>query len=263
MEATCIALDDSGNVYVADDFYDSGLILHDRVQKFSSTGSYLGTVVTLNSQGVIGLAVDHLGYLYVGNDSSSNITKYDPFGKPVTQWGTLGTGSGQFDGPGGLAVDSANNVYVHDWRNYRIQKFTSNGAFLGRTTGSVLGYFNGPGGMAVDADGSIYVVSGYNSEVEKMDSNFNPVTVIGYNGPGGGLSSPWAVAVDGRGFVYVADTNAHRVQMFKTDATFCQLWGSNGSGNGMFSYPQGVAATSTGEVYVEDIGNYRVQAFRP
>lgn len=49
----------------------------------------------------------------------------------VTQWGqAFGSGNGQFNHPLGVAVDTAGNVYVVDSGNYRIEKFTSNGAFL-------------------------------------------------------------------------------------------------------------------------------------
>ena len=41
----------------------------------------------------------------------------------LTQWGTLGSGNGQFNEPIGVAVDALGNVYVGDAGNHRIQKF--------------------------------------------------------------------------------------------------------------------------------------------
>lgn len=41
-----------------------------------------------------------------------------------TQWGSLGSGNGQFNSPRGMAVDSSGNVYVADTGNNRIQKFS-------------------------------------------------------------------------------------------------------------------------------------------
>ncbi len=47
-------------------------------------------------------------------------------------WGTEGSGDGQFQTPEDLAVDSLGNVYVVDGEVHRVQKFTSDGAFLAK-----------------------------------------------------------------------------------------------------------------------------------
>jgi DNA-binding beta-propeller fold protein YncE len=48
----------------------------------------------------------------------------------LTQWGTSGSGNGQFNGPAGMALDASGNVYVADLGNNRIQKFTGAGVYL-------------------------------------------------------------------------------------------------------------------------------------
>src|SRR5262245_9461033 len=48
----------------------------------------------------------------------------------VLQWGSQGTGDGQFNFPAGVAVNSAGQVYVADFGNHRIQKFDANGNFI-------------------------------------------------------------------------------------------------------------------------------------
>lgn len=266
LSSTCLAVDPSGYVYVAD-YYNN--VYWDRIQKFNASGSYQGAVTTENvmgeTGGMIGLAVDASGNYYVGEDLQSRVRKFNSSGAAVTSWGSAGSGDGQFDGPGGLAVDTSGNVYVHDWRNYRIQKFSPSGAFLGKTSGSYNGYFNGPGGIAVAANGDIYTCSSYNGTVCRMNSSF---AHLNYVPASGSLSAPWAVAVDGRGFVYVTETNAHRVKMFLPDGTLCKTWGKNGgdgtsgTGPGEFWYPNGIAADSVGNVYVFD-GNDRVQKLAP
>src|SRR5580765_5337043 len=72
----------------------------------------------------------------------------------LLQWGTPGSGNGQFNGPAGMAVDANGNVYVADYGNHRVQKFTDTGAYLTQwgTHGSGSGQFNGPEGLAVDAN---------------------------------------------------------------------------------------------------------------
>src|SRR6266571_4521585 len=71
----------------------------------------------------------------------------------LLQWGTPGSGDGQFNGPAGVAVDASGNVYVADYGNHRVQKFTDTGTFLTQWGGQ----FNGPTGVAVDASGNVYV----------------------------------------------------------------------------------------------------------
>jgi DNA-binding beta-propeller fold protein YncE len=73
--------------------------------------------------------------------------------------------------------------------------------------------------------------------------------------------SPYRVAVDSEGNVYVADTGNFRIQKFDTDGNFLTQWGSYGTGKGYFRSPWGVAVDSVGYVYVADTGNNRIQKF--
>ena len=75
------------------------------------------------------------------------------------QFGGHGDGDGEFNMPWGIDVDELGDVYVADWRNDRVQKFTADGEFIfgiGRS-GDGEGEFNRPSGVTVDADGDIYV----------------------------------------------------------------------------------------------------------
>src|SRR5262245_36939758 len=75
----------------------------------------------------------------------------------LTQWGTHGTGNGQFQFPQGVAVDAGGRVYVADLHNSRIQVFTSSGAYLTQwgTYGVGDGQFQYPQGVAVSAAGDV------------------------------------------------------------------------------------------------------------
>ena len=90
----------------------------------------------------------------------------------VAQWGSLGTGNGQFNLPRGIAVAADGSVYVADTYNHRVQKFDTNGAFVAKwgSSGTGDGQFNLPVGIAVDADGSVYVADTSNNRVQKFDT---------------------------------------------------------------------------------------------
>jgi HYR domain/NHL repeat len=260
-----IATDSAGNVYVADQ--------NDRVQKFDSSGVFQSKFATggSNAGAVIaasGVAVDSMGNIYVTDSdpdrSSGMVQKFNSSGTFVLAWGTQGGGNGQFQGAGGVAVDSANNVYVVDIGNHRIEKFTSVGGFITQWggMGAGNGQFNGPQGVAVDPADNIYVADTNNNRIQKFDSTGAFITKWGSNGTGDGqFASPQGVAADGLGNIYVADTNNNRIEKFDSSGTFISACGSAGSGDGEFSGSQDLAADTAGNYYVADTGNDRVQKF--
>src|SRR5204863_460010 len=137
-----------------------------------------------------------------------------------------GTGSAaRFFFPGGVAVDSAGNVYVADSYNSTIRKITPSGvgstfAGLAGSYGSADGTgsaarFNFPSGVAVDSAGNVYVADSYNSTIRKITPSSVPTpraAVLAGIGSADGTGSaarfyfPSGVAVDSTGNVYVADT---------------------------------------------------------
>ena len=126
-----IAVDSSDNVYVADNNYNTmGQSLY-RIQKFSSTGSFLAKWGTLGfGDGQFfgdlnDVAVDLAGNVYVTESSKNQIQKFSSTGIFLTKWGYGGSGEGQFWNPSGVTVDLSGNVYVADGNNNRIQKFAT------------------------------------------------------------------------------------------------------------------------------------------
>jgi len=262
-----IAIDPSNNVFVADQ--------NNRVQKFNSSGVFQFKFGTGGSSGgavvaASGVAVDRAtGDIYVTDGfperTSGIVQKFNASGVLQLAWGTSGTGSGQFlNGAGGVAVDSAGNVYVTDLGNHRVEKFTSGGIFTtswgGSGTGN--GQFGGPEGIAIDAANNIYIADTGNHRIQKFDTSGTFVTKWGTNGSADGqFDTPWGVSVDSLGDVYVADTNNNRIQKFSATGTFISSCGTSGTGNDQFSGPQDVGADSAGNYYVADTGNDRVQKF--
>jgi len=169
------------------------------------------------------------------------------------KWGSNGVGQGDFNGPFGIAVDAAGNVYVADTFAYRVQKFDAGGNFIlmwGRdvqvggvtsfeiclasesckagTNGSGNGEFNLPHGIAVDGNGNVYVSDSSNDRIQKFDADGNYAGQWGGLGDEGGqFDNPTGVAVDDAGNVYVADSFNNRVQKFDAAGNFLLAWGYN------------------------------------
>jgi DNA-binding beta-propeller fold protein YncE len=182
----------------------------------------------------------------------------------VLQWGASGSGDGQFSLPNDLAVGPGGIVYVADSNNNRIQKFTSDGAFLSKwgTFGIGDGQFKGAEGVAPDAAGNVYVADFGNQRVQEFTANGAFIRKWGTQGSGDGqFFSPRGVAVDGAGNVLVLEFAGHRVQKFTPTGQFVGKWGTNGTGDGQFVAPTGIAIDGSGNVYVADRGNNRVQKF--
>lgn len=181
---------------------------------------------------------------------------------PLSFWafGSNGTGNGQFTNPFGVTVDTNNgNIYVADWNNNNVQKFTSNGTFLVQWGSSQL---SNPEGLAVWG-GVVYVADSAHNQIEEYDLSGNNIGHFG--GGDGGFDGPAAVALDTFGNIYVVDQWHNQIQKFNPSGGFLLAWGSSisnpGSGDGQFNHPQWIDVDSNNNVYVVDLGNNRVEKF--
>jgi large repetitive protein len=110
---------------------------------------------------------------------------------------TLSTVASGFDGPSGIARDTAGNLYVADTKHDAIKKMTTSGAIIG-TIGSG---FKHPYGVAVDSAGDVYVADTGHDAIKKVTPSGRIFTL------GSGFSGPTNLAVDASGNVFVADSN--------------------------------------------------------
>ena len=188
----------------------------------------------------------------------------------VTQWGSPGTGQGEFGGPVDLAATPSGTVYVSDTYNAvvtqtpRIQKFASNGGFISEwgSYGTGDSQFQLPGGIATGPSGDVYVTDFALNRIQRFDSNHNFLGSWGNSGSGEGqFASPWGITTDPQGRVYVVDYGNNRIQKFSPSGGFLDQWGSFGTGDGQFLAPTFIAADSKGHVFVADSGNSRIQKF--
>jgi streptogramin lyase len=77
----------------------------------------------------------------------------------------------------------------------------------------------------------------------------------------GKLKSPWGVAVNSEGKLWVVDSANNRVEQFSSSGGYLAKFGEAGSGNGQLNAPEGIAIDSAGHIWVADTGNNRLQEF--
>ena len=151
-------------------------------------------------------------------------------------FGSYGSGEGQFVWPTAIAFDSRDRLFLADEHNQRITVFDKSGAYLENwgVQGAADGEINGPSGLAFDSEDCLYVVDHLNHRVQKFTADGDWMLGWGRQGDAEGeLDLPWGVAVAPDGNVYVADWRNDRVQKFTPDgqflATFGRLPAMNGS----------------------------------
>ena len=143
----------------------------------------------------------------------------------VTTWDSSSIRPRQFDDPAGIVIDPKGYVFVVDSDNDRIQKFTSNGTFIGQsgTPGSGPGHFNNPLGITINyVSGNVYVTDTAHNPIQKFTNNGTFIGQWGTPGSGPGqLSSPIGIDEDEtKRNVYVTDLGNNRVQRFTTNGIF-------------------------------------------
>jgi sugar lactone lactonase YvrE len=253
-----VAVDASGNVYVADTNNHTirKITLADAVTTLAGTplaaGSSDGTGSSALFYAPKDVAVDASGNVYVADTNNSTIRKITSAGvvttlagTPLAAGSTDGTGaSARFNYPGSVAVDASGNVYVADTNNHTIRKITSAGVVTtlagtplapGSTNGTgASARFNFPGGVAVDASGNVYVADTNNSTIRKITSAGVVTTLAGVAlqkgttdaaGASARFNLPFSVDVDASGNVYVADSSNQTIRKITSAGVVTTLAG--------------------------------------
>jgi sugar lactone lactonase YvrE len=252
---TGIALDSSGNIYIAD-------AVNSRIRKVNAFG-IISTVVGTDSTG------------YSGDN-----------GPATNAW---------LNEPTSVAVDLFGNIYIGDQGNNRVRKVnvslgnintiagTDAAGYSGDGGQATAAQLNGPYGIAVDASGNVYIADGFNNCIREVSASSGIITTVagndsaGYSGDGGSattakLNGPVGVTVDVSGNIYIADLNNNCIRkvtypsgpkgIINTIAgdDTAGYSGDNGAGTNAKLYkPCGTGLDVSGTVYIADTYNNRIR----
>jgi hypothetical protein len=318
-----VAVDSNGNIYIADYF-------NNRIRKVTASTGDISTVAGNGTAGYSGdggaatsaeldnpfaVAVDSEGNIYIADATNNRVRKVTVSTGDISTVAGNGTAgysgdggkatSAELNAPGGVAVDSAGNIYIADVLNNRIRKVTVSTGDIATVAGDGTRGYSGdggkatsaelwwPSGVAVDSADNIYIADSDNMRVRVVNTGTAQITIAtvvisagdiatvagdgtaGYSGDGGAATSakiddPTGVAVDSTGNIYIADLDNQRVREVAASTGIISTVAGDGtagySGDGgaatsaELDRPEGIAIDSEGNIYIADSSNQRIRA---
>jgi DNA-binding beta-propeller fold protein YncE len=264
-----VAIDPVGNVLVADG---------DGIRQITPEGVVSTFAAGLDTPSA--LAFDRRGNLYVADTGDHTIRKITSAGVMTTLAGTGHAGyqdgpgaAAQFNGPVGLAVDKAGNVFVADTYNDRIRRIAPDGIVTtiagngapGDADGAArTSAFDTPSGIAVAKDGTLYIADTGNDAVRAI-SPAGLVSTLAAPAEGERrplLRRPVGITLTHDGILYVSASTGGRILQFAKDGTYRALDNIDAIGDDralrLFG-PRGIAVEPDGSLLVADAQALRVQ----
>jgi sugar lactone lactonase YvrE len=247
-----------------------------------------------------GLVYDSHGNLFISDSGNSIIRKMDTSGN-VTLFagipGQSGTTDGagtvaQFNNPAGLVVDSADNIFVADTSNNTIRKITPAGTVTTVAgTAGVAGISNGTGlaaqfnypiGLTFDSHGNLFIADDANGSIREMTPQGVVTTFAGRTGTQGEIdgtanstarfSTPFALAFDSNGNLFVLDGFASTVREIDTSGNVTTVAGQGNTSAGyqdgtgtatLFNGPSAIAIDPSNNLFIADQRNDVIREITP
>jgi ribosomal protein L7/L12 len=219
------------------------------------------------------------------------------FARLTTSFGGEGTGPGLFSDPRSIAVDGEGSIYVADYSDGRIQRFSAAGEYQSLWNIGDESYVTG---FTASRDGTVYIV--FQGKIQRYEgttgAQLGPIesaedhyiddvvlapdsklvaisrgeTILRFDGQGAlDLTIPAAIstvsgdseldarlAVDGLGNIYALGTFNNAVFKFSPEGKFITRFGSDGDEPGQFRAPSAIAVDGKGRVYVSDFKGIQV-----
>jgi sugar lactone lactonase YvrE len=252
-----------------------------------------------------GVGFDAEGTLFFVEMTGHRVRKIGPDGLVTTMAGTGRKGSGGGDGPAAkaelngphsLAVTRNGDIFVADTWNNRVRKIDARSGQITNVAGTGRKGFSGDGGLATQADfGGIYCISLDeaaqtldladldNRRIRRVDLKTGTVSTVAGNGKKGvpvdggdarssPLVDPRAVALDGRGNVYILERGGHALRVVDRSGKIRSVAGTGqqgDSGDGgdaraaRLNGPKHLCVDARGNVLIADTENHRVRIYRP
>lgn len=204
------------------------------------------------------------GDLFVLDGVNHRVVVYDAEGRFQRQFGSQGTGPGQFRFPLGLTVAQDGRVYVADSGNSRVQVFSVSGEVSQVMTLPASGDAQSdPSDVAVDTRlNRLYVADNDNHRLHVYNLLTHSFEAV-WGGPGQGRRQfryPFLMDISEQGYLLVAEPINTRVQVLNRQGKFVNFVGQWGVKSGQLFRPKGVAVVGR-RVYVTDSYLGRVQLF--
>jgi uncharacterized protein (TIGR03437 family) len=301
-----VAVDTKGNLYIPDPANNVVVKVDSNGTStiFAGNGIYAytgdgGPATSSSLAYPTSVAVDSAGNVYISDEDNNRIRKVDPTGIINTY---AGTGAFQHVADGALAANAPiesprqltigpNNVLYFVENTFYIRAVDSSGIL--HTVAGAGSYGASPDGkvavgatlddvegIAVDSQGIVYFSEFANNRVRKVNAQgilgtLAGTGVLGSTGDSGPAASatlwgPWGVALDGKGNIFIADSNNKRIRMVNSAGIITTVAGTGTygfSGDGgpanaaNLSFPDGIAADSSGNIWFADGANLRVRRF--
>ena len=258
----------NGRLYVADLGFKRVHVLD------ATTGAEL-SVWPVSFPSILGISagVDANGgdLILATEDTLNEVRIYTTSGVFVRSIGSgPGSGNGQLNAPRDAATDSLGNVYVADYANNRIAKFSPAGVWIKNwgTKGGKPGQFRRPYGIDLDASNRVYVADATNHRVQVFTNGGTFLSQVGSSGFGSGqffqLRRVAVTPGSTNPIIYGADLWNYKVERFTPDASgvysWSQSYGAIPPADQRFNEPAGIAIDAS-NVFVADSVNQRMQRF--